>query len=95
MSNQGTIVQLIGAVVDVDYSAASKLPEIFNALEVKYELFGVPTKLVLEVQQHLGDGWVRGVAMSTTEGLKRGMSATDTGKPVSYTHLTLPTTPYV
>ena len=83
MSNQGTIVQVIGAVVDVDYSAASKLPEIFNALEVKYELFGVPTKLVLEVQQHLGDGWVRGVAMSTTEGLKRGMSATDTGKPIA------------
>lgn len=83
MSNQGTIVQVIGAVVDVDYSAASKLPEIYNALEVKYELFGVPTKLVLEVQQHLGDGWVRGVAMSTTEGLKRGMSASDTGKPIA------------
>ena len=41
------------------------------------------TKLVLEVQQHLGDGWVRGVAMSTTEGLKRGMSVTDTGKPIA------------
>ncbi len=83
MSNQGTIVQVIGAVVDVDYSAASKLPEIYNALEVQYNLFGVDTKLVLEVQQHLGDGWVRGVAMSTTEGLKRGMSVTDTGKPIA------------
>ena len=83
MSNQGTIVQVIGAVVDVDFSTATKLPEIYNALEVNYELFGVPTKLVLEVQQHLGDGWVRGVAMSTTEGLKRGMSVADLGAPIS------------
>ena len=83
MSNKGTIVQVIGAVVDVDFSAASKLPEIYNALEVNYELFGEKTKLVLEVQQHLGDGWVRGVAMSTTEGLKRGMSVTDTGAPIA------------
>jgi F-type H+-transporting ATPase subunit beta len=73
MSNQGTIVQVIGAVVDVDFSAADQLPEIYNALEVHYQLFGEDTKLVLEVQQHLGDGWVRGVAMSTTEGLKRGL----------------------
>ena len=83
MSNQGTIVQVIGAVVDVDFSAADQLPEIYNALEVHYTLFGEDTKLVLEVQQHLGDGWVRGVAMSTTEGLKRGMSVTDTGKPIA------------
>lgn len=83
MSNQGTIVQVIGAVVDVDFSAAANLPKIYNALELNYDLFGVATKLVLEVQQHLGDGWVRGVAMSTTEGLKRGMSVTDTGKPIA------------
>ncbi len=83
MSNQGTIVQVIGAVVDVDFSAAAKLPEIYNALELNYDLFGVQTKLVLEVQQHLGDGWVRGVAMSTTEGLKRGMLVTDLGVPIS------------
>jgi F-type H+-transporting ATPase subunit beta len=83
MSKKGTIVQVIGAVVDVDFSAAKKLPEIYNALELKYDLFGVATKLVLEVQQHLGDGWVRGVAMSTTEGLKRGMAVTDTGKPIA------------
>ena len=83
MSNQGTIVQVIGAVVDVDFSAADQLPEIYNALEVNYQLFGEDTKLVLEVQQHLGDGWVRGVAMSTTEGLKRGMAVTDTGKPIA------------
>ncbi|MDA7881976.1 F0F1 ATP synthase subunit beta [Akkermansiaceae bacterium] len=83
MSKKGTIVQVIGAVVDVDFSSAKKLPEIYNALELNYVLFGVKTKLVLEVQQHLGDGWVRGVAMSTTEGLKRGMSVTDTGKPIA------------
>ena len=59
MSNQGTIVQIIGAVIDADFSKASNLPEIFNALEINYVLNEVDTKLVLEVQQHLGDGWVR------------------------------------
>src|SRR6188768_3279729 len=83
MSNQGTIVQIIGAVIDADFSKATKLPEIYNALEIQYVLNGVDTKLVLEVQQHLGDGWVRAVAMSTTDGLKRGMALTDLGKPIS------------
>jgi F-type H+-transporting ATPase subunit beta len=83
MSNQGTIVQIIGAVIDADFSKAAKLPEIYNALEIHYVLNEVQTKLVLEVQQHLGDGWVRAVAMSTTDGLKRGMSITDTGKAIA------------
>jgi F-type H+-transporting ATPase subunit beta len=83
MSNQGTIVQIIGAVIDADFSKASKLPEIFNALEIHYVLNEVQTKLVLEVQQHLGDGWVRAVAMSTTDGLKRGMTLVDTGKAIA------------
>jgi F-type H+/Na+-transporting ATPase subunit beta len=83
MSNEGTIVQVIGPVVDADFSAAEKLPEIYNAIEVNYDLNGVNTKLVLEVQQHLGDGWVRAVAMSTTEGLKRGIKVVNTGKPIS------------
>ena len=83
MSNQGTIVQVIGAVVDVDYSKASKLPEINNALEVTFHPAGVETTLTLEVQQHLGDGWVRAVAMSATDGLKRGMILSDMGKPIS------------
>jgi F-type H+/Na+-transporting ATPase subunit beta len=83
MSNQGTIVQIIGAVIDADFSKASKLPEIYNALEIQYVLNGVDTKLVLEVQQHLGDNWVRAVAMSTTDGLKRGMAISDLGKPIS------------
>ncbi len=83
MSNQGTIVQVIGAVVDADFSKASSLPAIFNALEVRYNVNGVETYLVLEVQQHLGDGWVRAVAMSSTDGLKRGLTITDTGAPIS------------
>ncbi|MEZ5326463.1 MAG: F0F1 ATP synthase subunit beta [Verrucomicrobiales bacterium] len=83
MSNQGTIVQVIGPVIDVDFSQAEKLPEINNALEINYDLYGAQTKLVLEVQQHLGDGWVRAVAMSSTEGLKRGMSITNTGEAIT------------
>ena len=83
MSNTGTIVQIIGAVVDADFSAAEKLPAIYNALEVTYDLYGSETTLVLEVQQHLGDGWVRAVAMTTTDGLKRGMSIVDTGDPIT------------
>ncbi len=83
MSNVGTIVQIIGPVIDADFSNAGKLPEIYNALEVTYDLNGENTKLVLEVQQHLGDGWVRAVAMSTTEGLKRGLRIVDTGLPIS------------
>ncbi|MDA0812089.1 MAG: F0F1 ATP synthase subunit beta, partial [Verrucomicrobia bacterium] len=83
MSNQGTIVQVIGPVIDVDFSKAEKLPEIYNALEINYDLYGTTTKLVLEVQQHLGDGWVRAVAMSSTEGLKRGMTITNTGDSIT------------
>ena len=83
MSNAGKIVQIIGPVVDADFSQAGKLPEIYHAIDVNYELNGENTKLVLEVQQHLGDGWVRAVAMSTTEGLKRGLPVIDTGKPIS------------
>ncbi len=80
--NTGKIVQIIGAVVDVDFSQA-EMPAIYNALTVDYEINGKPTQLVLEVEQHLPDGWVRTVAMSTTDGLKRGMEVIDTGAPIS------------
>ncbi len=80
--NKGKIVQIIGAVVDVDFSQA-EMPAIYNALTVDYEIDGKPTQLVLEVEQHLPDGWVRTVAMSTTDGLKRGMEVIDTGAPIS------------
>src|SRR2546428_12211760 len=81
--NTGNIVQVIGPVVDVEFANVTELPKIYNALEIEYEVNGNPTKLTLEVQQHLGENWVRSVAMSSTEGLKRGMSVTDTGGPIT------------
>ena len=83
MSNIGKIVQIIGPVLDVDFSASGKLPAIYNALEINYEVGGKSNKLICEVQQHLGDGWVRAVAMSTTEGLKRGVDVIDTGDGIT------------
>lgn len=80
--NKGKIVQVIGPVVDVEFPA--QLPAIYNALTIEYELpLQGKTRLTLEVQQHLGDRWVRTVAMSTTDGLKRGMEVFDTGQPIS------------
>ena len=79
--NKGKIVQIIGPVVDIEF--ADKLPAIYNAVTVDFTVLGKPTKLTLEVQQHLGDGWVRAVAMSSTEGLKRGLEVTDTGSAIS------------
>ncbi len=81
--NIGTIVQVIGPVIDADFSKAGSLPKIYNALEIEYEVYGKPNKLILEVQQHLGDGWVRAVAMSSSEGLRRGMDIRDTGDYIS------------
>jgi len=81
--NKGNIVQVIGPVVDVEFKNTSELPRIYNALELEYEVNGNPTKLTLEVQQHLGENWVRSIAMSSTEGLKRGMPVNDTGGPIT------------
>jgi F-type H+-transporting ATPase subunit beta len=81
--NQGNIVQIIGPVVDVDFSATGILPKIYEALEITFNANGVDTKLVLEVQQHLGDSWVRSVAMSSTEGLKRGQKVNATGNSIT------------
>src|ERR1051326_2270217 len=81
--NKGNVVQVIGPVVDVEFPAENHLPKIYNALEIEYEVNGSPTKLALEVQQHLGENWVRSIAMSSTEGLKRGMTVNDTGGPIS------------
>ena len=78
----GKIVQVIGPVVDVEF-ADGHVPELYNALTVDYELGGKPARLTLEVQQHLGDGWVRAIAMSLAEGLKRGNEVHDTGAPIS------------
>ena len=79
--NKGKIVQVIGPVVDVEFT--DNLPGIYNALTVDFKVHDQPVKLTLEVQQHLGDNWVRTVAMSSTEGLKRGFEVIDTGAPIS------------
>ncbi|MEP6778093.1 MAG: F0F1 ATP synthase subunit beta, partial [Chthoniobacterales bacterium] len=81
--NTGKIVQVIGPVVDVEFGEVKQLPRIYNALEIDFEVNAKPTKLTLEVQQHLGENWVRTIAMSSTEGLKRGMPVTDTGGPIT------------
>lgn len=74
--SKGKVIQVIGAVVDLQFPE-DKMPSIYNAVKVT----GSP--LVLEVQQHMGQGQVRAVAMSTTDGLKRGTEVTDTGAPIS------------
>src|SRR5437868_10346403 len=75
----GKVVQVIGAVVDVEF-APQQLPDILNALEVTRSDGGT---LILEVEQHLGNNWVRCVAMDSTDGLGRGALAVDTGGPIS------------
>ncbi len=82
-TNIGKIVQVIGPVIDVDYSKFGQLPKIYEALEIDFEVGGVQNHLVLEVQQHLGQGWVRAIAMSSCEGLKRGYDVRATGAPIS------------
>ncbi len=77
-TNIGKITQIIGAVVDAQFEADA-LPAIYNALETLID----KQKLVLEVQQHLGEGLVRCVAMGATDGLKRGTEVLDTGSPIS------------
>ena len=80
--NIGTVVQIIGPVLDVEFEPAH-LPEIYNALVVNDDSGTIPVKLTAEVQQHIGQNQVRAVAMSSTDGLVRGMRVTDTGGPIS------------
>ncbi len=80
--NEGTITQVIGPVVDIDFSGG-KLPDILNALRIpRKNIEGVDEDLICEVQQHLGEERVRTVAMDSTDGLVRGMKAIDTGSPI-------------
>jgi len=79
--NKGKIVQVIGPVVDVEFP--NDVPAIYNALTVDFKVQNQTVKLTLEVQQHLGDNWVRPVAMFSTEGLKRGLEVEDKGGPIS------------
>ena len=74
--NKGKLVQIIGPVLDVKF--ADKLPNIFNALEIYLD----DKRIVAEVQSHLGDNTVRAIAMSSTDGLKRGLEVIDTGEPI-------------
>ena len=82
--NFGQVVQVSGPAVDVQFEE-SRMPSIFQALRVVSEGFEVPSPIdvVLEVQQHIGDGRVRCVAMEATEGMVRGMKVIDTGAPIS------------
>jgi F-type H+-transporting ATPase subunit beta len=74
----GRVIQITGPVVDIEFPAG-RLPAIYNAVEI---VRGDGDKIVCEVQQHLGNNWVRSVAMTTTDGLARGVEAVDTGGPI-------------
>jgi F-type H+/Na+-transporting ATPase subunit beta len=82
--NIGRVVQVIGPVLDVEFQE-HHLPEIYNAVRITSEGFDVPEPIdvVAEVQQHLGEGRVRTVAMKPTEGIVRGMNVIDTGGPIT------------
>ncbi len=81
MKNIGKIVQIVGAVVDVAFDTDA-VPDIYNALVVNVTRDGIEERVTLEVQQQLGDGRVRTVAMSATDGMARGMSVENTGHPI-------------
>src|SRR5215210_6240263 len=80
--NTGKIVQVIGPVVDVQFGENS-IPPIYQALTIEFTAAGVKQNLTLEIQQHLGGGVARTIAMSSSEGLVRGMAVVDTGAPIS------------
>lgn len=75
----GVVRQVIGTVIDVEFPAG-ELPEIFNAVEVD---MGGDRPMVTEVQQHLGNNWVRCLTLDSTDGLRRGAEATDMGQPIA------------
>jgi F-type H+-transporting ATPase subunit beta len=80
----GKVIQITGPVIDVEFPPG-ELPNIYNALEIARPkaAAGTDKTLVVEVQQHLGNNWVRAVAMSTTDGLARGLEVVDTGAPIT------------
>ena len=77
---KGRVVQILGGVVDVEFPPG-QLPEIYEAIEVPRE---DTLPLILEVQKHLGNNWVRTVAMDATDGLQRGVPAYSTGAPIRF-----------
>jgi F-type H+-transporting ATPase subunit beta len=78
-TSTGRVIQITGPVVDIEFPAG-ELPAIYNAVEIERK---GQDPLVAEVQQHLGNNWVRAVAMTTTDGLARGVNAKDTGAPIT------------
>ncbi len=82
--SNGRVVQVIGPVLDVEFDADS-IPEIYNALHILApgHLGGTDIDMVAEVQQHIGRNQVRAVAMSTTDGVTRGMEVINTGSAIS------------
>ncbi len=82
MSQVGRVLQVLGAVVDVEFEGGH-LPEIYNALKIKETVAGKDIDLTLEVAQHLGNNFVRCVAMSSTDGLQRGTKVVDTGRAIA------------
>ena len=82
--NIGKVISISGPAVDIQFEE-SKMPAIYQALRIVSEGFNVPAPMdvVVEVQQHLGEGRVRCIAMVATEGLVRGMKVTDLGEPIA------------
>ena len=76
LETKGKVIEIIGAVVDVEFPH-HHIPKIYDALKVDEK------NLILEVQQQIGDGVVRTIAMGTTDGLRRGLSVLNTGKPIT------------
>ncbi len=76
---EGRVVQIIGTVVDIEFPP-DELPSIYNAVEIE---MGDGQALVAEVEQHMGNNWVRCLAMGSTDGMRRGARAVDTGEPIS------------
>src|SRR3712207_5713608 len=74
----GKVVQIIGPVIDIKFDSDA-LPNIYNAIEIKM----ADRTIIAEVEQHVGDDIVRTIAVENTEGLRRGLDAYDTGKPIS------------
>jgi F-type H+/Na+-transporting ATPase subunit beta len=84
MPGTGRIVQVTGPVVDIEFPP-DQLPAIFNAVEIPMEgsvVSSAGERIICEVQQHLGNDWVRSVSMTSTDGIKRGMQVIDTGAPI-------------
>ncbi len=81
-NNYGKVVQVIGSTLDAEFPEG-KLPQIYNSLILETEVMGEKIRLVSEVQQHLGGNRVRAIALSSTDGIKRGTPVLDTGAPIS------------